>query len=212
MSLRIVGDVPVYAMREPPTIKITLNGELVDQFVPTKRELDKTFSVPAARLGNADTCELRFTSSNFFIPADYHKNSTDDRRMCFRIFQLTWSAKDGMPDMDAGPVKGVPINPQPDPAIPKIGLQSWLWAGLISAIVATIVLVLAVAMLVYIRRRPDAPIAEDPQQPADKSLTRSFACTECGKNLKVKVEMTGRKVKCPHCRKTLITPASIEVP
>jgi DNA-directed RNA polymerase subunit RPC12/RpoP len=35
-----------------------------------------------------------------------------------------------------------------------------------------------------------------------------FACGECGKKLEVKLELAGRKVKCPGCGKAVLVPRS----
>ena len=36
----------------------------------------------------------------------------------------------------------------------------------------------------------------------------SFACPACGKPLKVKDEVAGKRVKCPGCGKALVVPAN----
>ncbi len=38
----------------------------------------------------------------------------------------------------------------------------------------------------------------------------SFSCSACGKKLKVKPELAGKKVKCPHCSQAVSVPASSE--
>src|SRR5438132_956625 len=44
-------------------------------------------------------------------------------------------------------------------------------------------------------------------EPDAAVLTVLFACSGCGKNLKVGTELAGRKVKCPHCGEIMLAPA-----
>ncbi len=46
-------------------------------------------------------------------------------------------------------------------------------------------------------------------RPAATSL--AFPCLECGKNLKVRAELAGKKVKCPKCRKPTPVPSSADL-
>ncbi len=43
---------------------------------------------------------------------------------------------------------------------------------------------------------------QEPAQPADVAL----ACPSCGKGIKVKQELAGKKVRCPHCKQVLRVP------
>ncbi len=40
----------------------------------------------------------------------------------------------------------------------------------------------------------------------------NFPCSQCGKNLKVREELAGRKAKCPHCKASLIVPQPAPAP
>lgn len=40
----------------------------------------------------------------------------------------------------------------------------------------------------------------------------NFPCTNCGKNLKVREDLAGRKAKCPHCKTSLIVPEPAPAP
>ncbi len=69
------------------------------------------------------------------------------------------------------------------------------------AIVAASLLALVLAftlVFVVLMRRRTAP-AKPARAETPKSETISFACTACGKRLKVKVDRVGKKLKCPHC-------------
>ena len=66
-----------------------------------------------------------------------------------------------------------------------------------------VALVLAAALGVWLyarhNRRPGQP-------PAAGAAAVSFACSACGKNLKARVELAGRKVKCSGCGQAVAVP------
>jgi DNA-directed RNA polymerase subunit RPC12/RpoP len=212
MFLKIVGDVPVYAMREPPTLKVTFNGEVLEEFVPAKRELDKLYKVPAGKQSKEKSSELRLTCSTFFIPAEYHKKSTDDRRMCFRVFRLAWADKEEDLNTSEVPVAAAPVTPAAEPpnfGDSNSGLRSWIWLVLLSGmgLAAALVLILAAGLLVANRRAAkmaESSIATNP--PKDAVPFIAFTCSECGKKLKTKSGMVGKKVKCSKCGKAVLVP------
>lgn len=43
---------------------------------------------------------------------------------------------------------------------------------------------------------------------AEGSLTVSFQCSDCGKNLKAKPAFAGKRLRCPHCRAAVLVPPS----
>jgi hypothetical protein len=59
-----------------------------------------------------------------------------------------------------------------------------------------------------VRKQP-AGVAEKDEQalPAAVSASVSIACSACGRKLKVRAELAGKKVKCPQCREALVVPA-----
>src|SRR5207253_1693042 len=46
-----------------------------------------------------------------------------------------------------------------------------------------------------------------PREPAPGGRL-SFACPSCGKGLKGKAELAGKKVRCPHCKGVALVPAA----
>jgi RNA polymerase sigma factor (sigma-70 family) len=90
----------------------------------------------------------------------------------------------------------------PAPAAAGSSKRNWLptltWAA---APVAIIVLSLGIWAF-YLRRPRAAPIAA----PA----LIGFPCGNCGKALRAKAELAGRKVKCPHCRQAALVPRTAE--
>jgi DNA-directed RNA polymerase subunit RPC12/RpoP len=211
MFLKIVCDVPVYAMREAPTMKIIFNGEILEQFVQAKRDLEKNYKVPASKQSKGEYSELRITTSNFFIPSEFEKKSTDVRRMGLRLFQLTWSENEG--DAEAvvlpKPAGPAPQGPAADPQ--KTRPKGWLVVTLLGAGM-TITLVLALAAWFFVRQRRAAKtparanVVDEEVVAEEVPAFISFACSVCGKSLKAKVEMTGKKVKCSQCGKAVLVP------
>ncbi len=215
MNLRVVGDIPVYAMRVPATIKILFNGEVLEQFKPDKRAMDKTYKVPASKQNKEEYSELRFSCTGFFIPTEYEKKSTDERRMCFRLFRLAWSDKEEAVEAPiVGPLvpwqKGFAANP-PNTDPQKLGSKAWLSAALLIGMGFVVAVILTVAAWLYLRnRRPTStPESANGKDKAVRAATFiSFQCAECGKNLKTSSQMAGKKIKCPGCGKTVPAPAA----
>ena len=46
-----------------------------------------------------------------------------------------------------------------------------------------------------------------PAKPKTNAAEILVACTACGKKLKVKEELVGKRVKCPHCGAAVRVPA-----
>jgi hypothetical protein len=79
----------------------------------------------------------------------------------------------------------------------------WLVLALVMA------LSLGVLLAVRQRRRPGtmpAPAAGAGSQPVPAAI--SFPCSECGKTLKARAELAGKKVKCPGCGRPVHVPAA----
>lgn len=93
MTLKIAGNVPMDRFPQPPTISVSLNGEELEKFNATAGLMEKTFSVPAAKLGSNDYAELKITTSKTFVPKDVIKGATDPRSLGFSLTSLTWQPK-----------------------------------------------------------------------------------------------------------------------
>jgi DNA-directed RNA polymerase subunit RPC12/RpoP len=66
-----------------------------------------------------------------------------------------------------------------------------------------------VGLVVFVRHgRATAKEAPETQSkmPA-KSIASLFQCDACGKNIKVKIDLAGKTVKCPHCGSKVLAPA-----
>jgi DNA-directed RNA polymerase subunit RPC12/RpoP len=110
-------------------------------------------------------------------------------------------AKDGAPSPDA---------PTTNP--PGSGSKGWLAVLLLVGLAFILLPALALGAWLYLRQRLDppdpSPSAAAKDQPASSSV--SLACPDCGKKLKAKAEMAGKKVKCSQCGKAVLVPSEPE--
>jgi Protein of unknown function (DUF1583) C domain len=115
---------------------------------------------------------------------------------------------DSIPDKPNAPVRA---GPQDGAQAPVAG-GGWL-TPIVVILVAMFVLMLITAIgLLYVLKRRGIPAKKEaPAAPAKSAASGnyvSFPCSECGKNLKVKIELAGKKLKCPHCGTVTKAPAS----
>jgi phage FluMu protein Com len=67
----------------------------------------------------------------------------------------------------------------------------------------------AAAIFLWRRRRAvQAPSGNQPAATEAASPIVAIACAGCGKQLKAKAELAGKKVKCPQCGKAVAIPAA----
>jgi hypothetical protein len=90
--------------------------------------------------------------------------------------------------------------------------RGWLFAGLLVGGVLTGSLALASWLAARQRRRQrqglaPAPSGEAPSRPDTAPAPLTFSCPDCGRKLKVGTELSGRKVRCPHCRQVVLVPS-----
>jgi RNA polymerase sigma factor (sigma-70 family) len=86
----------------------------------------------------------------------------------------------------------------------------------LAALVGTaLLLALAVGATLYVlkrRRAPKTPARAEKKSPPlpveAKAALVAVACSGCGKRLKVKAALAGKKVKCPHCGQAVPVPAT----
>jgi DNA-directed RNA polymerase subunit RPC12/RpoP len=216
MTLTIIGDVPLHALPEPPTMKIIFNGATLEEFIPTNRALKKVYKIPASKQSKEEYSELRITTNRVFVSSEFYKKSTDQRRLGFQLTKLTWTGKEG--DVQTAeprnPVRPAPTGPAAGPQ--KTGSRAWLSAALLIGLGISVALVLALAAGLYVRRRrtaktPEGAIVKDTKDQSEVAApVVSFKCSECGKNLKTKAGSAGKKVKCPHCGKAVLAPVPDE--
>ncbi len=110
---------------------------------------------------------------------------------------------DQMPDKAA---------PPPAPAVaasPEASSRTWLVAFLIVAVALALLLAVAVGLWLLLRQRSGAHDIPQQDRKANPPLV-AFPCPECGKKLKVKAVLAGKKVKCPKCGQAVLVAAPTE--
>jgi serine/threonine protein kinase len=111
---------------------------------------------------------------------------------------------------DLRPADGSTPAASPPPAAPVPEKhKGWLAAGAIIGVGIVSMLALALWLAVRQRRRTgmvSAPVLD--QQPKAEPISQpiSFPCAGCGKSLKARAELAGKKVKCPHCGTASLVP------
>ena len=83
-------------------------------------------------------------------------------------------------------------------------------AAEVLALVAAVGGIIALGIWPFGRHNRSGLVAAAPAK-ADPAAVVSFACADCGKNLKAKAELVGKKVKCSQCGKGVLVPPPQEV-
>ena len=105
------------------------------------------------------------------------------------------------------------VNTKPATANVDDDVPVWVWLAL-GAFIVVAFLANCVLIGLLLKDRFLAAKETPPEySKAKKTATKSsrplvFACASCGKNLKVKGELGGKKVKCPHCGSIAPVPAT----
>jgi RNA polymerase sigma factor (sigma-70 family) len=95
-----------------------------------------------------------------------------------------------------------------DPDAAKPGSKLWLLSVLAVGLVTTYL-----AFWFYVRYTRRKEASANPGQPAAAPVASAslppllFACTACGKRLRVRAALAGKKVKCPQCSEAVSVPA-----
>jgi DNA-directed RNA polymerase subunit RPC12/RpoP len=203
--LTIAAIVPLRA--KPTTIRFSFNGLPLDEFTMKKDRFEKTYKIPAARLGQEEYCELLLSIDSFQIPMELHKNSQDGRRLGLRLTKLPWGGNEGIgpgAELPNPPPAPVPAEP-PEPSEQAEAPPRNTWPILLGIALVIFALVLALAVYQRLRARKANPGDRSQDQPVEIAATEaylSFPCSSCGKLLKMKTELKGKLVKCPHCGQT----------
>jgi RNA polymerase sigma factor (sigma-70 family) len=87
----------------------------------------------------------------------------------------------------------------------KSSENGWLWAAEFVGLGIGFALLIALGVWLLLRHSLRAAVKEKPAKPATMSVV-SFTCSACGKNLKAKAELAGKKVKCSQCGKVVLVP------
>jgi DNA-directed RNA polymerase subunit RPC12/RpoP len=72
----------------------------------------------------------------------------------------------------------------------------------------TLLVGVSLAAWYFLRRQHDSaklPEKDSVEEPGAAQATVLLACSNCGKKLKVKTEVAGKKVKCPQCGQAVLT-------
>ena len=109
----------------------------------------------------------------------------------------------------------LPDVPEPALASSEKAGTGWLYAGLVIGLLFACSLALGGWLFVRQRRRAAEPparaaVAAEPAKPEPEAVTVSVTCSTCGKKLKARAELAGKRVKCPQCGQAVLVP-SIQV-
>jgi Protein of unknown function (DUF1583) len=157
-----------------------------DLFFFTSENADQEFKLirPKCEFGTKDLKNVRFLAST----------GTPGDTLDFLITDLHIRA-DGF-------VK-VAVVPPPPPAAPPRSLVVPIIVAL--AILGVLVLLAPLGVLLYLyKRRGKATSKSAP----GRAGPLGFACSHCGKKMKVKPELAGKAVKCPQCGKAVKAPST----
>jgi len=98
------------------------------------------------------------------------------------------------------PVDDIPPAPAANP--PAVDSHIWLFAAAGVGFLFIVLLAVVIVARFLLRQSPRAKSQDT--TPATSVI--AFACPECGKNLRVKANLAGKKVKCTHCGKGALVP------
>jgi Protein of unknown function (DUF1583) len=146
------------------------------------------------QFGDDDIAHVRFVVADSGSP-----NAVDARLVDLKI-----RASKLMP----GPI----TDPLP-PALQERKAGSSVWMTLAIAFATFMLIALLVSALLFASRRRrtaavpvSTPLKEQQDLLATPSASLSFPCCGCGKSLKARADLAGKKVKCRDCGKTTLVP------
>jgi hypothetical protein len=109
--------------------------------------------------------------------------------------------------------ESLPNLPAAAPA--KARSTGWLPAAALLGLVIALPLLVGLGVVLSVRRGrlPEkgpacTPAAPTPAEPKAAPASVSFPCSGCGKVLKVRAALAGKKGKCPHCAAVVLIPAT----
>jgi hypothetical protein len=85
-TLRIKGWIPLEFLKEPPTLEIRIQGQLLDSFLQREAKFERSYDVPARTLGSGPTVLLTIATDK--IAHAPH----DARDLGVSIEQVEWQA------------------------------------------------------------------------------------------------------------------------
>jgi hypothetical protein len=87
----------------------------------------------------------------------------------------------------------------PGAAGPPGGGKGWLATAELIGLGVTLAAAVSLGAWLYLRRSRREPAPEREENAAADAASLVFPCSGCGKKLKVRSDLAGKKVKCPHC-------------
>jgi DNA-directed RNA polymerase subunit RPC12/RpoP len=198
---------------EDPPMPRTLNS------IPTEarigrlrlvRKGDMLHYLAAEGLGNdfQEVFQERFTAEDLthlrFVVSDSGEpgNAVDARLLQLQIFGNKLTGVEVQRPQIVAPVAqtppAAPIVPEQEPT--EMNNVRMLWPCL--AVFGLVIPVAASLVLWRVLRRSKKKSVAKPSV----ATAISFACSACGKNLKVRPSVAGKRVKCPHCGQGMLAP------
>jgi hypothetical protein len=124
-----------------------------------------------------------------------------------RLIDLTIDA-DSFPD---GVAANLPADSPELTAAPPAGIEGQRWVVVVAVLGLLLTLGFAVGLGVWLYQRHRAALQPQPAAIAANTSAAgvvAFPCPECGKGLRAKSELAGRKVKCTQCACAVVVPAN----
>ncbi|MEP7272221.1 MAG: hypothetical protein ABI882_12020 [Acidobacteriota bacterium] len=90
MRLRIEGAVPIYGFKRSSTIKVILNGALLETVVAGGQALVLEYQISKSQQGDRESSELRLVADQALTPNDIDPRNPDRRRLSFSLTGLRW--------------------------------------------------------------------------------------------------------------------------
>jgi hypothetical protein len=191
-KLTIAGNVVEGPFPRRPTVTIKFNGTTLEAFSAPKGLIRKEYTLTPAQQGANGWSELHLHTDLTAVPREFLPGSGDTRSLGFKLHELRWEGE---------PAAAPPARDTQPPA-PRWPLYLMVAGGL--------VLLLASASLgwgLWKRRavgmQPPSDVPSVPQ-PAGPAVT--VACSQCGKGLRFRPELAGKRIKCPQCGQTVRLP------
>jgi hypothetical protein len=103
MRLVLVGRLPEDIVVLQPTLTISFNGQVLEEFKPAKGNFRKEYRIDAKLQGAGARSELQLHTDKTVVPSEVNKSLNDPRPLGFKLYTLTWERLSGEP-MPAAPV------------------------------------------------------------------------------------------------------------
>jgi hypothetical protein len=113
------------------------------------------------------------------------------------------------PPASQPPASQPPASQPPASQPPASGSRGWVAAAMLLVLIT---ILCGVGLWLYLRqwrladKAPPGPAGPDNQSPPGAPPTVAVACPGCGKKLKVRAALAGKKVKCPQCGQAILVP------